>query len=332
MSRRTPRPALVATCAAALLTLTGVAACSAGGSSDSGAATSLNEQGAPAEGATGDVAGGSGPQSGQATREGVASGGITAVDPAVAATKVVRRAELGVRVDDVETAATEVRRVAAEQGGVVRSENITSDGADPTPRPVEPGDEPAVARVADGTIVVAVPAEHLDATLDRLARVGEVVARTVMTDDVTARYADTDSRVDSARASVARIRALMSEATKLGDVVTLEAELSRRQADLEALESQLAALDGQIALSPVTVHLSTTTPPPSTDETGFLAGLAAGWRAFTASVTVLLTVLGALVPFAVVAAVVLVPALVWWRRRGGRAAAVPGPASAPPAP
>ena len=101
------------------------------------------------------------------------------------------------------------------------------------------------------------PTAELDATLDRLAELGKVHSRNASTDDVTAQYVDTESRVKTMQASVDRVRALMSQATKLGDIVALEAELSRRQADLEATQSQLAALKDSVALSPVEVRLST---------------------------------------------------------------------------
>ena len=171
------------------------------------------------------------------------------------------------------------------------------------------------------TITISVPTADLDATLDQLAKLGKVHSRNASTDDVTAQYVDTEARVKTMQASVDRVRALMSQATKLGDVVALEAELSRRQADLEATQSQLAALKDSVALSPVEVRLSTDEQvlQQADDSTGFLAGLKAGWGAFTGSVTVLLTALGAVLPFAVVAALVLVPLLVWLRRRVTRA-------------
>ena len=133
-------------------------------------------------------------------------------------------------------------------------------------------------------------------------------------------------------ASVNRVRALMSQATKLADIVTLEAELSRRQADLEAMQSQLAALEDATTLAPVEVRLSTdaTVLEEAEDDTGFLAGLTAGWGAFTASVGVVLTVLGAMLPFAVVAAVVAVPVVLWLRRRGPGTTTSVTPAVGPP--
>lgn len=339
MPSTAPRSRLAAGAAAGLLALAALTACSSSDSGASGGATSTEMLGQDGSGGvdsstTGEAAA---PRAGAAPK---AADGFVAVEPAVAQQKVVRRADLSVQVEDVQKAAAAVRDIATTAGGVVTSENISTDPG-PEPMPVEPGGDAttgnattgnATSRTSTGTITVSVPADQLDATLDRLAEVGTVLSRAVSTDDVTAQYVDTDSRVKSARASVDRVRALMSRATKIGDVVALESELSRRQADLEALESTLKALDTQVALSPVSVRLSTPDAPVTEpDDTGFLAGLTAGWDAFRTSVTVLLTVLGALLPFAVAAVVVIVPFLVWWRRRQ-RTPAATTPAAPPPAP
>jgi hypothetical protein len=94
----------------------------------------------------------------------------------------------------------------------------------------------------------------------------------------------------------------MTKATTIGQVVQIESELSSRQADLESLEAQQRALADQTAQATVTVTLVSDTAPAgsSSDDTGFVAGLRKGWTAFTAALVGGLTVLGALLPFAVV--------------------------------
>ena len=63
-------------------------------------------------------------------------------------------------------------------------------------------------------------------------------------------------------------------------------------------------------------------PAPEQEKTGFLAGLAAGWDAFTGAMVVALTVLGAIVPFLLVLAPI---ALVVWliARRSRRTPTTP---------
>jgi hypothetical protein len=287
-----------------------LAGCSAGSSdSTAGEPAAAVDSRAQAEAAVG------GAPSDQAAKAADAPAAVTAV---AYDRKLARRADISITVGDVDAAAAKVRAIAASAKGMVTAEAISS----------EP-DDPALGGFS--TITISVPTAELDATLDRLAEIGEVHSRNASTDDVTAQYVDTESRVKTMQASVDRVRALMTQATKLGDVVALEAELSRRQADLEATQSQLAALEDSVALSPVDVQLSTDEQvlEEAEDDTGFLAGLQAGWTAFTGSVTVLLTLVGAILPFAVVAALVLVPVLVWLRRRTGRGP-VQQPVPAPP--
>ena len=320
---RTPvRPTRRLTSAAAALAigmgLVVLSGCSsADDSSEAGAAvdsaTTVDEQ---VEREAASVAGG--PVADQPAKAADGSATVTAV---TSDRKLARRADISITVADVDVAAAKVRAIAAAAKGMVVAEAISS----------EP-DDPSLGGFS--SITISVPTAELDATLDRLAELGKVHSRNATTDDVTAQYVDTESRVKTMQASVDRVRALMSQATKLGEIVALEAELSRRQADLEATQSQLAALKDSVAQSPVEVRLSTDEKvlEEADDDTGFLAGLEAGWAAFTGSVTVLLTAIGAVLPFAALAALVLVPLLVWLRRRAPRTAAPAQPAvPAPPA-
>ena len=131
-----------------------------------------------------------------------------------------------------------------------------------------------------------------------------------------------ESRITTQRASVARIRELMDQATKLSDVVTLEGELSTRQADLESLLARQASLKDRTSLATITLSLSETPVEKAAedDDPGVVDALAGGWDAF---VTMLRWIAGgasaAVLPFAAVARA----------DRAGVAAARPAPAAAP---
>lgn len=257
--------------------------------------------------------------------------GAKAVSPVVGP-KLVRTATVSLVVGDVTKAAASVRAVAASVDGVVTNESLGSG----QPMPVE---DPTVTRPSDtaGMLVLSVPAASLDRTLAALAKVGTVSSRTTNSSDVTAEYVDTESRLATMRASVERVRKLMAEATSIGQVVTLESELSRREADLESLEAQLASLKGNVERSTVTVYLGTSAEPVE-EPNPFLAGLASGWDAFLGSAKALLTVVGAVLPFALFGTLLGVPLVLWIRRRVATGAPVvpqvspsPGP-DAPAAP
>lgn len=315
-SRRRRSRTLTSAFLVGALGLLALAGCSADSSGDSGAASGssgvLEQSDAQAPVAAG------GAEQPAVTVEGSKQAGPNAV-AAVSDRKLSRRADISLTVTDVPLSAAKVRGVAASQNGVVVAEEVSTQK-----------DAPEGDGFAYGTITISVPADRLDAALDEVAKLGEVASRNTSTDDVTAQFVDTESRVKSMKASVERVRALMTRAEKLTDIVALESELSRRQSDLESYETQLAALQDSVTLSPITVRLATSEKVLGEQggDTGFLAGLTAGWKAFTASVSVLLTAIGAVLPFAVFIALVLVPLVLWLRRRTPRAA---GPAPAPAA-
>lgn len=293
----------VAAASCALLLLGG---CSGADSSQSTADTApASELSKPAERS----------QAGGAAGQSTAEKGLTVAPPQ----RLTRRADLALTVSDVEASAAKVRSIATAAGGILTSERLDAGGPDRT------------ARLS--TVAISVPAARLDDVLAELAKIGSVIDRTVTTEDVTTTYVDTESRLATMRASVERVRALMAQATKIGDIVALEGELSSRESDLESLEAQLAQLKTSVALSPIDVRLSTERAAlGSGGDNGFIAGLKAGWRAFTASVVVLLTVLGAALPFAVALGILLAPLLWFLRRRRNRRDAVTVSAPTPRAP
>lgn len=224
---------------------------------------------------------------------------------------IARDAEVGVAVEDIEPAAATVRATAVAAAGWVVSEEVHPDGSTDT---------------YDGhaVLVVSVPSESMDATLTDLAPIGRVMHSTITSLDVTADYTDTTARIETLEASIDRLRGLMEEASGIEDIVALERELAQREADLDALRAHAEGLETDVARSTITVSLYEVDPEESLAEvqedppTGFAAGLEGGWNAFLGAIAFLLTAIGALLPFTVVAAVVL-GAVLWWRARRARA-------------
>jgi hypothetical protein len=229
---------------------------------------------------------------------------------------VVVHADLSVAVGDVTASTSRITTIAAAHRAEIASQS-TTDGAAPVPVASSDSKPDCVQTACPGGYATSVTTLRVDnAGVDALLRdlkaLGTVRASSRTADDVTAQVADVGARVASARASLDRIRVLMTKATTIGQVVQIESELSSRQADLESLEAQQRALADQTAQATVTVTLVSDTAPAgsASDDTGFVAGLRKGWTAFTAALVGGLTVLGALLPFALV----LVPlGYVGWR-------------------
>lgn len=223
-----------------------------------------------------------------------------AAQPVAVPRQVVRTAVLDLQVDDLGVATGQARRVATGYGGFVAAEQSGPQGS---------------------ALTLRVASDRLDDALAALARLGEVSRRELRAEDVTEQAVDLEARLDSQRASVQRVRALLDRAVTIGEVVQVEAELTWRQAELESLEQRAAALADQVTLSTVEVTLS---GPGADPADGFVPGLSTGWDALRAAGTAVLTVLGAVLPFAVVLGVPAAGVALWWRRRHRRAVPAEG--------
>ena len=314
---RVRQPRSTAVIGAALLAAFALAACGGGGSSDSSAASAASvADGGSNESSRGDTpaSGGNGAVAGDSAKpsSGSAANPVTTANLAANQESLARRATVALQVKNIGQAVAKVRATTATAQGIVLSENIgTADGNTPLT------DSARVTATTYGEITISVPSTELDRVLAELGSVGTVIRSTSSSENVGGQIVDTASRLETMRVSVERVRAFLQQAKDLNQIVAMEAELTRRQSDLEALEAQLASLKGSVARSPIQISL--TTEPNAivkqTDDAGFLAGLKGGWDAFTGSATVLLTILGAMLPFLVLFALLGLPVLVFLRRR-----------------
>lgn len=219
---------------------------------------------------------------------------------------VARSASLSLRVDDPMAAADAAGEVAGQKGGWVQWESISSEGS---------------SSGASATMTLHVPADALEETLDALEGLGTVIIRQSSVSDVTNEVADLTARIDAGRAAVKRMQELMDQAGTVEEVVAVEAELSSRQADLQALEAQKASYDSTTEFALITLQMD---QAGATSVNPFLGGLEGGWTALQNAARLLVILLGGVLPFAAVAAVIAAP-LVWWRRhRAGRGMAAEG--------
>ncbi len=244
---------------------------------------------------------------------------------------VVVVAATTVRVEDVTVATDRVGALVAGAGGRIETQQVSRGGGGPAPLEgycPDGSDCPAVAPgYAVSTTTVRLDNVAVDGFLRDVAALGEALTGSRSSTDVSAEVADVDARLRSAEASLARVRALLARAETISDVVALEGELARRQADLEALQARQRVLDDQTAQATVTVTLVEQDVVVAPEEsTGFLAGLRLGWDAFTSAMVVGLTAVGAVLPFALLGA--LLALAVWLVVRRTRRSR-PAPPSAP---
>lgn len=232
--------------------------------------------------------------------------------------------------------------VAAAAEGVgpqtLPSANTAAVNAESSSTGVSPMTLPAVDGVPgsdQALLLLRVPPQHLAAVLSALAGAGSVSYRTQSATDVTGQVADVASRITSAQASITELRGMIDKAASMNDLISLEQALASRESDLESLEAQQRALADQVQYATVTVGYyepaaKSAASKPGPHHNAFITGLTDGWHALAAAFRVLVAVLGWVLPFAVIVAILWWPvrrlrrtvraadpdaARTWWRRR-----------------
>lgn len=254
----------------------------------------LTSKAQPDEAAGGNAAG----SAGQARAQGDGGSRPAALPRVVPEDRaIIYTATLRVRAQDVEAAASRAVQIVTTAGGYVHDERTTTE-----PR-----------REATATLTFKIPTEEYRSVLDDLgSRLGTRLHLEQQAQDVTQEVADVDARLESARASLDRLRQLLAEAEAIGEVLSVEQEISEREAELESLEARQRALANKTQYATVTLELTPPAAAKQPRDPRFLAGLAAGWEAFTKSLGWLATLLGALLPFLVAFGVL---GFVAWRVR-----------------
>ena len=210
------------------------------------------------------------------------------------ASSIIYTAQLTVRARDVNSAAAQAAQIAEGAGGYVSSETAK----------VNP-DHPSEATAS---VQLKIPVAAYSATLGQLGhRLGSQLALQQQAQDVTQQVADVNSQVASDQAAITQLRALLSHAGSVGDLLSVQNQINSEESNLESMQAQQRALSHQTSYATVTLTiLGPKAKPvlhrPKAPPT-LAAGFGAGWHALRVAVSWTLAFLGAIAPFAVVLAV-----------------------------
>jgi len=246
-----------------------------------------------------------------------ANTGITA--RLVPASDIIYTAQLTVRAQNVGSAAAQAARIAEGVGGYVSNETTSAD-------PDHPSE-------ATATVQLKIPVASYPVTLGQLAgSLGTQLSLQEQAQDVTEQVADVNSQVTSYEAAIAQLRTLLLHAGSVGDLLNVQNQINNEESALEAMQAQQRALSHETSYATVTLTILGPKAKPVTHRPkappSLAGGLGAGWHALKVSLSWILAFLGALAPFAAIAAIAgyaVYRARRWMiRRRPGPRPAAPG--------
>ena len=178
----------------------------------------------------------------------IADAVVVGLGPVPSGRQIIATADLSIRAKDVVAAAAQVRSfVLGARGYVENEQSSATPGFDEKGRPI--------SIQSNVTLQLRVPTASFDNALKKLGSVGVVVSRSLGAQDVTSEVVDVNSRVISAKASIARMQVLFDKAQSIADIASIEGELSRRQADLESLLARQKELANLTSLATISVSI-----------------------------------------------------------------------------
>jgi hypothetical protein len=167
-------------------------------------------------------------------------GQVAAVNDA----KIIRTGTIDLEVHDVPTALRTARDAIVALGGYVGASSTNNKAGQPT-----------------AEITYRVPADHWEQALDALrglnGQTTKVVQEHTEAVEVTGQVIDLDARIRNLRASETALQGIASQATKISDVLEVQAQLTSTRGQIEELTAQLKDLNDRAGYATLTASFTT---------------------------------------------------------------------------
>ena len=153
--------------------------------------------------------------------------------------QVIRRADLDIRVDNVEKAEKSVGAIVQSAGGYTETA-ASSDLASAHP----------VLNLS-----LRVPASTFDSSIAKFEALGVRLSKKISSDDVTGQLVDLDARLKTLRAQEDVYRGMLKNRGQLDDVFNIQSRLTEVRTQIETIEGERKVQSGLAAMSSIALTL-----------------------------------------------------------------------------
>lgn len=158
---------------------------------------------------------------------------------------IIRNANIGLQVDNLNVALQKITQLAENSGGYVVSSFLMQDSN--------------VDSNSTASISIRVPAKGLKnalTSLESLAR--KVIQESVTGEDITQKYVNLESQLKNLQTVKEQLTKIMAGAKKTTDVLAVYQKLIETQGQIDVLEGQIKYYKESVAYSLITIDLSMT--------------------------------------------------------------------------
>jgi hypothetical protein len=150
---------------------------------------------------------------------------------------------VSVQVPKVKRAVQALHELAARTGGVVTEERVNT-----------------ASQYGSAQLTLRVPSGSAQGVFDALEQLGSVLEQNVTARDIGKEYFDANLRLSSLEATLHRYEEILSHATKVEEILTIESELARIRGEIEQVKGNLRWLSDRAARATLHIALSEQQP------------------------------------------------------------------------
>ena len=235
----------------------------------------------------------------------MARGADTAAAPVMAEKKIIRTASMTIATQTFEDSLNALKSACEGQNGWIESSSENVNNA---------------TGLRTAYLTLRIPQSALDAYIAGTEGLGRITSRSESAQDVTESYQDTAARLETQKALMARLQALITESADLSDLLELESQIADTQYQIDRLQSSLNSTDRQVSYSTVNITLKEEKTVELTDTTVSLgdrikSAIVTGVNALESFLADMLVFLVAALPFIAIVAVVGIAVKIIRKRR-----------------
>ena len=236
----------------------------------------------------------------------MARGADAAATPVMAEKKIIRTASMTIATQTFEDSLNALKSACEGQNGWIESSSENMNNA---------------TGLRTAYLTLRIPQSALDSYIAGTEGLGRITSRSESAQDVTESYQDTAARLETQKALMARLQALITESADLSDLLELESQIADTQYQIDRLQASLNSTDRQVSYSTVNITLKEEKTVELTDTTVSLgdrikSAIVTGVNALESFLADMLVFLVAALPFiAIVAVVVIVLKIIRKRRK-----------------
>lgn len=158
--------------------------------------------------------------------------------------KLIRKISMEAETEDMDALLSDVNSRVAALGGYIESRNVQN------------GSIYSNYRNRHATLVIRIPAEHLDDFVDQVSKQSNIVSTMESSDDVTLQYVATESRLKVLRTEENRLLQFLAEAKTVSEMLEIEKRLTQVQSEIESTTSQLKTYDNLVDYGTITLKVT----------------------------------------------------------------------------